>query len=55
MNRKQIDKSKFLLGEDSVDMPAYDERGMEPVKHNGLGMYTEYPLTMANLGKIFVN
>ncbi|MGD2124667.1 MAG: trimethylamine methyltransferase family protein [Desulfobacteraceae bacterium] len=38
-----------------VEMPLYDERGMESIKHNGLGMYMEDALTTANLGKVFVN
>jgi hypothetical protein len=38
-----------------VEMPAYDDRGMESVRRNGLGMYMEDPLTTANLGKIFVH
>jgi trimethylamine:corrinoid methyltransferase-like protein len=38
-----------------VELPGYDERGMESVKRNGLGMYMEDSLTTANLGKIFVN
>ncbi|MFH1628085.1 MAG: trimethylamine methyltransferase family protein [Pseudomonadota bacterium] len=37
-----------------VEMPVYDERGMDSVKNIGLGMYLEDPLTTANLGKIFV-
>jgi hypothetical protein len=37
-----------------VEIPGYDERGMESVKRNGLGMYMEDPLTTANLGRIFV-
>jgi trimethylamine:corrinoid methyltransferase-like protein len=37
-----------------VEMPVYDERGMESLRHFGLGMYMEDPLTTANLGKIFV-
>lgn len=37
-----------------VEMPAYDERGMESIRNIGLGMYMEDPLTTANLGKIFV-
>jgi trimethylamine:corrinoid methyltransferase-like protein len=37
-----------------VEMPAYDERGMESLQNIGLGMYMEDPLTTANLGKIFV-
>ncbi len=38
-----------------VEMPIYDERGMESLQNIGLGMYMEDPLTTANLGKIFVD
>jgi len=38
-----------------VEMPIYDERGMESIKRIGLRMYMEDPLTTANFGKIFVN
>ena len=38
-----------------VEMPTYDERGMESVQRNGLGMYMDDPLTTANLDKIFVH
>ncbi|MFH1489370.1 MAG: trimethylamine methyltransferase family protein [Pseudomonadota bacterium] len=38
-----------------VEMPVYDERGMESIKNIGLGMYMDDPLTTANLGKIFVH
>ncbi len=37
-----------------VDMPGYDERGMESIKRIGLGMYMDDPLTTANVGKVFV-
>ena len=37
-----------------VNMPEYDERGMESLQNTGLGMYMEDPLTTANFGKIFV-
>ena len=37
-----------------VEMPQYDERGMESIKRNGLGMYMDDSLTTANLGKLFV-
>jgi hypothetical protein len=37
-----------------VEMPLYDERGMESIQRNGLGMYMEDPLTTANLGEVFV-
>ncbi len=38
-----------------VEVPIYDERGMESIQQIGLGMYMDDPLTTANLGKIFVN
>lgn len=38
-----------------VEIPAYDERGMESIKRIGLGMYMEDSLTTANLGRIFVH
>ncbi|CAN2042032.1 trimethylamine---corrinoid protein Co-methyltransferase [Candidatus Magnetomoraceae bacterium gMMP-15] len=37
-----------------VEMPVYDERGMESIKKTGLGMYIDDSLTTANFGKIFV-
>ncbi|MDM8524247.1 trimethylamine methyltransferase family protein [Desulfococcaceae bacterium HSG8] len=37
-----------------VEMPVYDERGMEAIRRTGLGMYSEDPLTTANIGKVFV-
>lgn len=36
-----------------IDMPVYDERGMESIMHTGLGMYMDDPLTTANFGKVF--
>ena len=39
----------------SVEMPGYDERGMESIQRIGLGSYMDDPLTTANLGKLFVN
>jgi trimethylamine---corrinoid protein Co-methyltransferase len=38
----------------AVEMPAYDERGMESIQRIGLGSYMDDPLTTANLGKVFV-
>jgi hypothetical protein len=38
-----------------VEVPVYDERGMESLQNIGLGMYMEDPLTTANFGKIFKN
>ena len=38
-----------------VEMPTYDERGMESIRQNGLRMYMDDPLTTANLGKVFVH
>jgi trimethylamine:corrinoid methyltransferase-like protein len=37
-----------------IEMPEYDERGMESIMRIGLGMYLEDPLTTANFGKVFV-
>lgn len=37
-----------------IEMPVYDEGGMESIQNTGLGMYMEDSLTTANLGKIFV-
>jgi len=37
-----------------VEMPVYDERGMDSIRNIGLGMYMDDPLTTANFGKIFV-
>jgi trimethylamine:corrinoid methyltransferase-like protein len=38
-----------------LEMPVYDERGMESIRRVGLGMYMEDSLTTANFGKIFVD
>ena len=38
-----------------VEMPVYDERGMESVQRIGLGMYMEDPLTTANFDKVFTD
>jgi trimethylamine:corrinoid methyltransferase-like protein len=38
-----------------VEIPEYDEKGMESIKRIGVGMYLEDPLTTANLSKIFKN
>ncbi len=38
-----------------IEMPVYDERGMESVQRIGLGMYMDDPLTTANFGKIFTD
>ena len=54
---KAIAIAEKITPEDApdVEMPTYDERGMESVKHNGFRMYMDDALTTANLGKIFVN
>lgn len=54
---KAIEDAESVTPEDApeVEVPPYDERGMESIKRIGLGMYMEDPLTTANLGKIFVN
>ena len=53
---KAIEIAESVTPEDApeVEMPVYDERGMESIQRTGLGMYMEDPLTTANLGKIFV-
>jgi trimethylamine:corrinoid methyltransferase-like protein len=38
-----------------VDMPLYDERGMEAIQRVGLGMYMDDALTTANIGRVFVD
>lgn len=37
-----------------VEMPVYDERGLESIQNFGLSMYMNDPLTTANIGKVFV-
>ncbi len=37
-----------------IDMPVYDERGMESIQKIGLGMYRDDSLTTSNFGRIFV-
>ena len=36
-----------------MKMPVYDERGMESIQRNALGMYMDDSLTTANIGKVF--
>jgi trimethylamine--corrinoid protein Co-methyltransferase len=52
-----IEIAKTVTAEDApeVENVVYDERGMESLRHTGLGMYMEDSLTTANLGKIFVH
>lgn len=38
----------------AVEMPVYDERGMESIRNRGLSMYMDDPLTTANIGKVFM-
>ncbi|MDY6861844.1 MAG: trimethylamine methyltransferase family protein [Thermodesulfobacteriota bacterium] len=54
---KAIRIAEEVTAEDApeVEMPVYDERGMESIKRNRLGMYMEDPLTTANIGKVFVS
>ncbi|MFH2059264.1 MAG: trimethylamine methyltransferase family protein [Pseudomonadota bacterium] len=54
---KSIDIFENTTAQDAPDiqMPVYDERGMESIKKIGLGMYMDDPLTTANIGKIFVD
>ena len=53
---KAIEIAGAVTPEDApeMEMPGYDERGMESVQRTGLGMYMEDSLTTANLGKYFV-
>jgi len=53
---KAIEIAEEVTPDDApqVEMPVYDERGMESIRTIGLGMYMEDPLTTANLGRIFV-
>lgn len=53
---KAIEIAETVTPEDApeVEMPGYDERGMESIKRIALGMYMEDPLTTANIGKVFV-
>ena len=53
---KAIEIAEAVTPEDApeMEMPVYDERGMESIQRTGLGMYMEDPLTTANLGKYFV-
>ena len=52
---KAIQIAEEVTADDApeVEMPVYDERGMESIKHTGTGMYMEDPLTTSNLGKVF--
>ena len=54
---KSIEIAEKISPDDApeVEMPVYDERGMESIKRNRLRMYMDDPLTTANLGEIFVN
>ncbi|MFH1350643.1 MAG: trimethylamine methyltransferase family protein [Pseudomonadota bacterium] len=54
---KAIRIAEEVTSEDApeVEMPVYDERGMESIKGRGMGMYMDDPLTTANLENIFVN
>lgn len=38
-----------------VEMPTYDDRGMESIQRVGLGMYMDDSLTTANIGREFVD
>lgn len=38
-----------------IEIPEYDERGMESIQRVGLGMYMDDSLTTANIGRIFVD
>ncbi|MDM8548817.1 trimethylamine methyltransferase family protein [Desulfobacterales bacterium HSG2] len=38
-----------------VEMPVYDERGMESIKRIGMGTYKDDDLTTVNMGKVFAS
>ena len=38
-----------------IEMPTYDERGMQSIQRIGLGMYMDDPLTTANIGRVFIH
>ena len=38
-----------------IEMPVYDERGMQSIQRVGLGMYLDDPLTTSNFGNIFAH
>lgn len=52
-----IDIAEEVTADDApeVEMPVYDERGMESIQRYGLSMYKDDSLTTANIGKVFVN
>ena len=54
---KGIDVFENTTAKDApeIEMPIYDERGMESITNIGLGMYMDDPLTTANLGNVFVD
>ncbi len=56
VREKAIQIAEEVTPEDApeVEMPVYDERGMESIRNIGLGMCMDDPLTTANLGKVFV-
>jgi trimethylamine:corrinoid methyltransferase-like protein len=37
-----------------VEMPVYDDRGMQAIQRVGLGMYMDDALTTANIGRVFI-
>ncbi|MCF8143923.1 MAG: trimethylamine methyltransferase family protein [Deltaproteobacteria bacterium] len=53
---KSIQIAREVTPEDApeIEIPVYDDRGMDSIRNIGLGMYMEDPLTTANLGRIFV-
>jgi len=53
---KTIEAVNNVTSDDAPEIyiPPYDERGMESIRHIGLGMYMEDSLTTANIGEIFV-
>lgn len=54
---RAIENAERLTGADApdIEMPVYDERGMDSIRQIGIGMYMNDPLTTANIGKVFVD
>lgn len=54
---KAIEITKKVTAREAleINIPDYDERGMEAIQRSALGMYRDDPLTTANIGRIFVD
>ena len=54
---KAIKTAESVTPDDApeIEMPTYDERGMQSIQRIGLGMYMDDPLTTANIGRVFIH